>query len=106
MVEGQAAQDVVGVIECGRIRAKKLVDICDEIVMREHHALRQSGGSAGVGKCSKRPIGRLIRLWKGDADFLEQFGERLAPCGRLTSRINRSEEHTSELQSHSFISYA
>src|ERR1051326_3720630 len=88
MVEGQAAQDVVGVIECGRIRPKKLVDICDEIVMREHYALRQSGGAAGVGKCSKRLIGGLIWLWKGSTGPVEQIGERFCACYRLTSRIN------------------
>jgi len=88
VVERQAAQDVVGVIEGGRVRAKKLVDVGDEIVMREHNALGQSGGAAGIGKCGKSLSGGLLWFGEGNTGPVEQIGERFGAGCRLTSRIN------------------
>ena len=62
------------------IRAEDLIDIRDQVVVREHDALGQSGGAAGVGK---RGDGFLRVL----ASFRE-FGGRFAEPGR--SRLAKS----------------
>ena len=36
------------------VRRDELKNIRDQIEMREHHALRKSGGAAGIGKCGQR----------------------------------------------------
>src|ERR1051326_3510596 len=41
-----------------------------------------------------------------EAALIEQYLPAGASAGEMNAAIDRSEEHTSELQSHSFISYA
>src|SRR5579862_2831136 len=62
VVEGQAAQDCVPGIDFGGIWPKQLIDICHQVVVRQHYAFWHSRRSAGVGKYCQSLIGRLVKL--------------------------------------------
>ena len=52
-------------IQRGGVRSQKLVDVCDQIEVREHYPLGKAGGATGVGKSGERLLRRLIGLSDG-----------------------------------------
>ena len=80
VVERQEAEhDVVGREKRG-VRAEDLIDIRDQVVVREHDALGQSGGAAGVGKGGdiSCEIGESCRASGNLADVLPNAGRSRA----------------------------
>ena len=57
VVQRQKTQDDVVFADAARFaRRQCLVNVGDDVVMREHHALGQSGGAAGEGQASRSSI--------------------------------------------------
>ena len=86
VVEGQEAEHDVRGRERRGIRAQNLINIRNQVVVREHDALGQSGGAAGVGKG-----GNGLR---GVLDWFREFGGRppqqtreVFAAGVLISRV-------------------
>src|ERR1051326_1946144 len=74
--------------------------------MFRRDAGRQNSRLERLGRCGKHPVPAGARSGTDEADHTKtetEMGIRV-PGGHF--RLGRSEEHTSELQSHSFISYA
>ena len=55
----------------------ELIDVRDQIVVREHDALGQSGGAAGVGKSGEGLIGGLAGRGEVARAWFQQVGEGL-----------------------------
>src|ERR1051326_1059027 len=66
-------------------------------------------GSARTSSCSMRILWTTFEMHGGStASTFEESNLTASPCRKngVSRAVDRSEEHTSELQSHSFISYA
>src|SRR5229473_718264 len=95
VVKGEEAEhDIIG-CEHRRIRTEDLIDIRDQVVVREHHAFRQSGGAAGVGKGGDSYLRGLDSVREFGGRGPQQTGEVFAACA-LTLHVEaaRAEDAT------------
>src|SRR5262249_55838723 len=88
VVEREEAKHRVGRREMRGVGGGELVDVSDQIVVREHYALRKTGGSAGVGKGRDGFAGRLRRLRNCCGHRFQQIGKVVGALGSLACAIH------------------
>ena len=91
VVKREATENGVGGVERGAAGTEKLIDVGDEIEVRQHDSLGQSGGAAGVGKRGESLFGRLLGLGENRSDAGEQVGERLSAGCVLARGVDAAE---------------
>ena len=96
MIERQEAEHHVGVGKHGRVGTDELINVRHQIVVREHHALGQSGGAAGVGKRGDGLRGVLSGLRKFGRRWAEQVRKWLG-AGVLTWHGTAGDEDAAQV---------
>ena len=98
VVERQEAEHDVVRREHRGIRAENLINIRDQVVVREHDALGQSGGAAGVGKRGDG-LGGILRRLAGIVADVGAASWRNLRSLRVTSWRARGEDAAQRGQS-------
>src|ERR1035438_9444566 len=91
VIEGETTKDVISGVDLGRMRTDQLINVGDEVVVRKHHSLGQSGSAAGVWQRCEGLLRRLIGLGINRRHRMEQIGKWLGARSMLARGIDTTE---------------
>src|SRR5579871_2683727 len=79
---------MVARVQSRPIRPQQLIDIGDQVVVREHHAFGHTRRATRVGKSRESPFGGLLRFGIGTGRRFKQICDRFGSRGRLSRSVD------------------
>ena len=101
VIQRKKTQDAILARKKHRVRTEQLVNVRDQIKVRKHHPLGQSGGTAGIRKCCQSLGGRVSWLRQRGRYWLQQVAEALR-AGRRVARSVYAAQIRQSAQVYSF----